>query len=205
MRASLPFAFFACVVALLAMLAALSTALAAIASDPPRGNAPAWDQLSAAQREQLIAPVRERWNTEPAERARMLEHAQRWKQMTPEQRQHARHGMKRWEHMSPEQRAQMRALFEQMRGMTPSSAMPQAAVGGDDAGAAPAWVQAHPAKPHHCRRQRELTADAGRLPSYVMPAVEAKPDRPAGWSHRRIAWPPACAPWRLTAGAAALA
>jgi hypothetical protein len=118
MRTSRLFQLPSCRVALLAIVVALSTA-PAFASDPPQAALPAWDQLSAAQREQLIAPVRERWNAEPAERARMLQHAQRWRQMTPEQRQHARHGLRRWEHLSPDQRTQMRALFEQSRGMTP--------------------------------------------------------------------------------------
>lgn len=103
-------------VALLALLAAFSTT-PVIASNPTPETLPAWARLSAAQREQLIAPVRERWNSEPAHRARMLHHAQRWQQMTPEQRRHAHHGMRRWEHMSPEQRAQMRALFERMRSL----------------------------------------------------------------------------------------
>jgi hypothetical protein len=133
-------------VALMALLAALSSAHA-FASDPPQATLPAWEQLSPAQRDQLIAPVRERWNAEPAQRASMLQHAQRWRQMTPDQRQHARHGLKRWEHLNPEQRAQMRALFERSRGlpqqqreelkkrwrhMTPEQRR--------------AWVQAHPPK-----------------------------------------------------------
>lgn len=104
--------------AMLALLAALSIA-PALASDPPAATLPAWDQLSTAQREQLIAPVRERWNAEPAQRARMLQHAQRWQQMTPGQRREARHGMQRWEHLNAEQRTQMRALFERMRGLDP--------------------------------------------------------------------------------------
>ena len=107
-----------CRIALLALLAALSTA-PAFAADLPAAALPAWEQLSAAQREQLIAPVRERWNGEPAQRARMLQHAQRWQQLTPEQRRHARHGMKRWEHLNPAQRTQMRALYERMRSLDP--------------------------------------------------------------------------------------
>ena len=118
MRTSRSFQFLPCRVAMLAILAALSTA-PAFAADPPPATLPAWDQLSAAQREQLMAPVRERWNAEPEERARMLKHAQRWRQMTPDQRRHARHGLRRWEHLSPDQRTQMRALFEQSRHMTP--------------------------------------------------------------------------------------
>lgn len=78
---------------------------------------PAWDQLTAAQRELLVAPLRERWNARPEARARMLSHAQRWQEMTPEQRQRARHGMHRWEKMDPEHRERMRVLFDQMRGM----------------------------------------------------------------------------------------
>src|SRR3546814_15294094 len=61
---------------------------------------PAWDQLTPTQREQLIAPTRERWNAEPAQRAELLERAQRWQQMSPEQRKHAHRGVKRWRHMS---------------------------------------------------------------------------------------------------------
>lgn len=80
---------------------------------------PAWEQLSAEQRELLVAPLRERWNANPAERARMYHHAERWHEMTPEQRRHARRGMRHWEHMSPERRAEMKALFQAMQSMTP--------------------------------------------------------------------------------------
>ena len=70
-------------VVLLALLAPAMTATTATASDPPL---PEWEQLSEAQRALLVAPIRERWNAEPAARARMLRHAQRWQQLTPEQR-----------------------------------------------------------------------------------------------------------------------
>lgn len=81
---------------------------------------PAWEQLSAAQREQLIAPIRERWNAEPDQRQHLLERARRWQQMTPEQRTRAHRGMKRWEHLSPEQRTQTRALYSRMRTLEPA-------------------------------------------------------------------------------------
>lgn len=119
---------------------------------PPAGasaaNLPKWEQLSQAQREQLIAPMRDRWNNAPEERERMLEHARRWQQMSPDERQDARRGMKRWEHLNPEERGQMRALYGKMRGlddnarralmekwrtMTPDQRR--------------AWVQANPAPP----------------------------------------------------------
>lgn len=78
---------------------------------------PEWDQLTPAQRDALIAPLRERWNRNPDERARMAERAQRWKAMPRDQRERAGHGMQRWEHMTPEQRSEARALFHAMRGM----------------------------------------------------------------------------------------
>ena len=78
---------------------------------------PDWDQLTPAQRDALVAPLRERWNSNPGERARMVERAQRWKAMPRNQRDRARHGMQRWEGMSPEQRTEARALFHAMRGL----------------------------------------------------------------------------------------
>ena len=100
---------------LLAMLAPL---LAMAQTAAPKANAlPEWDKLSPAQREELIAPLRERWNREAGERPRMMERAQRWQSMPAGQRDRARHGMHRWEGMPPEKRAQARALFHAMRGM----------------------------------------------------------------------------------------
>lgn len=78
---------------------------------------PAWEQLTPAQRERLVAPMRERWNANPDERARMLERAERWHALPPEQRTRAHRGMKRWEHMDPARRAEMRLLFERTRDM----------------------------------------------------------------------------------------
>ncbi len=98
------------------LLAALLPALAGLAQATPRAPLPAWDQLDAAQREQLIAPVRERWNgSDTGERARMLEHARRWQSMTPGQRQDARHGMHRWKHLPPAQQREARALYEKLK------------------------------------------------------------------------------------------
>ena len=78
---------------------------------------PEWDSLTPAQRDALIAPLRDRWNSNPDERARMLERAQRWKAMPPSLRDRARHGAQRWEDMSPAQRDQARALFHAMRSL----------------------------------------------------------------------------------------
>ena len=107
-------------------LPALAFLAAALFAADPVGAAtatttamPAWEQLTQAQRDLLVAPIRERWNGNPDERARMYQHAQRWQQMTPAQRGRARHGMRRWEHMDPRKREEMRALFEKMRTMTP--------------------------------------------------------------------------------------
>jgi predicted Fe-S protein YdhL (DUF1289 family) len=103
---------------LLATLAlAPAAALAQDASRPAATPLPAWDQLTPAQRELLIAPVRDRWNREPEKRERFMAYAERWKSMPPPQRERARHGMQRWEGMTPEQREQARALFHAVRGL----------------------------------------------------------------------------------------
>lgn len=107
---------------------------------------PAWEQLSAAEREMLIAPMRERWNGNPQGRARMMDHAQRWQTMTPEQRQRMHHGMKRWRHMSPEQREHARALFGEMRDMTPEQRQElRAKWKAMTPAEREAWIKAHPA------------------------------------------------------------
>jgi len=94
----------------------------AIAGEPaatPQATLPDWEHLTPAQRELLLAPLRERWNANPAERARMLRHAQHWQSMDPAQRRRAHRGMHRWEKMDPEHRREMRALFSKMRTLTP--------------------------------------------------------------------------------------
>jgi len=91
----------------------------AFATPPAPAPLPAWDQLSPAQRDLVIAPLRDRWNADPQVRARLFQHAQRWQQLTPEQRARMRHGMGKWEHMDPQQRETMRALFHKMRDLTP--------------------------------------------------------------------------------------
>lgn len=100
---------------LLATLALAPTT--ALAQDAKADAMPAWDQLTPAQRELLIAPVRDRWNREPEKRERFMEYAKRWKAMPQPQRERARHGMQRWEGMTPEQREQARALFHAVRGL----------------------------------------------------------------------------------------
>lgn len=95
----------------------LALALAPVAfAQQPQPPLPAWEQLTPQQREQLLAPVRDRWNSSsPGKRRHMLDHAERWQSMTPEQRERAHRGHKRWKDMSPERREQARALFEHMR------------------------------------------------------------------------------------------
>lgn len=109
-------------VALLGLLCAM-VAMPAVAqrrvetSPAATSTLPAWEQLTPAQREQLIAPMRQRWNANPAQRARMLNHAQRWQQLTPEQRQRANRGRDRLQHMTPAQRDEARAAFQRMRAL----------------------------------------------------------------------------------------
>ena len=101
------------------LLLASGSVLAGGQAAPATATLPAWDQLSPAQRELVLAPMRERWDANPDERAGMYEHAQRWHSMTSEQRHKARRGLRHWEHMEPAQRTEMRALFEKMKTMTP--------------------------------------------------------------------------------------
>lgn len=91
----------------------------ALAQSAPAHSLPEWDKLTPQQREALIAPVRERWNSDPDDRPRLLEHAQRWKSMTPEQRQQARKGMRRFEGMNPRQREEARVLYIRMKDLPP--------------------------------------------------------------------------------------
>lgn len=80
---------------------------------------PRWEQLTPAQREMIVAVMRDRWNDNPRERGRMLRHAERWKAMTPEQRRQAHQGMHRWADMKPEDRQRMRALYDESKRLSP--------------------------------------------------------------------------------------
>lgn len=106
----------ALILAMLLAVAGHAHQAAAQASDPQQ-TLPAWEQLSQAQRDEIVAPLRERWNSSPGERRRMLERARRWHAMPPGERTRAHRGMHRWESMDPARRAQMRVLFERTRSM----------------------------------------------------------------------------------------
>lgn len=102
----------------LLLLATLALAPTTVLAQEAKADAmPAWDQLTPAQRELLIAPVRDRWNREPEKRERFMAYAERWKAMPQPQRERARHGMQRWEGMTPEAREQARAVFHVVRGL----------------------------------------------------------------------------------------
>ena len=103
-----------------AALLALALAAALPAAAQPTQDAaalPAWDDLTAAQRDALVAPVRQRWNDRPEKRAHMLSHAERWQEMDPAQRERARRGAHRWQQMEPEKREAMRALYSRMKAL----------------------------------------------------------------------------------------
>ncbi|MCE7031061.1 DUF3106 domain-containing protein [Lysobacter sp. GX 14042] len=125
------------------LLLSLAWAAPAAAADP---QLPEWEKLEPAQRATLVAPMRERWDSDPGARAEMLERAERWRQLSPEQRRNAHRGMDRWKHMNPEQREEARAFYSHMRTLTPEAR-------GElkrewkqmDADQRRKWVQAHPA------------------------------------------------------------
>ena len=101
------------------LLGLLFLAGGAFAQSNATQSLPEWDKLTPQQREALIAPVRERWNSDVEQRPRMLEHAQRWNSMTPEQRKQAHKGMRRFEGMNPRQREEARVLYVHMVKLTP--------------------------------------------------------------------------------------
>ena len=101
------------------LLAAAIFAPAARAQQPAAPALPAWDQLTQAQRDELVAPLRDRWDANPGMRVQMQQHARRWASMSPQQRQMAGRGMQRWGRLDPDQRARMKDLFERTRGMAP--------------------------------------------------------------------------------------
>ena len=102
---------------LLLILVLLFAPVFAAAQDKPATTTPMpeWDQLNSAQRDELIAPLRDRWNSSPEDRTRLMERARRWKTMPSDTRQRAHHGMQRWDKMSPEQRQHAQSLFHAMR------------------------------------------------------------------------------------------
>ena len=59
----------------LCLLPLLLAVAAPAFSQPSQPSLPEWDQLTPAQRETLIAPMRDRWNASPEHRQRMYEHA----------------------------------------------------------------------------------------------------------------------------------
>lgn len=129
----------------------LALAMAAPASAQPQAAEPvlpAWDQLSEAQREAVIAPLRQRWNDHPEKRARMLEHAERWQRMDPAERERARRGAERWRQMDPDKREALRALYAHMRTLPETG---RDALRSEWKRMTPeqrrAWVKAHPAPP----------------------------------------------------------
>lgn len=131
-----------------ALLLALAFALPAAAQSTGSAPLPAWEQLTEAQRQALVAPMRQRWNDHPEKRARMLAHAERWQQMAPEQRERARRGAERWQQMDPDKREAMRALYAHLRTLPEAEREAMRAqwraMGPEERRA---WVKANPAPP----------------------------------------------------------
>lgn len=144
-------------------------ASAANAQEAPLGT---WEQLSAAERELLLQPLRERWDAADAEgRQKMMAHARRWRDMPPEARARARQGRNRYDRLAPGEREQLHALYERtrhlpeaerrhalvlfhvMRGMNPAQREAlRAQWAGMSASEREAWVrQQRPAHPPHPR------------------------------------------------------
>ena len=100
-------------VALLA-LALAAAAPVAFAAAPVAGTP--WEALSAADREALVQPLRDRWErASPEQQQRMLDRARFWASLSPEQKRLARAGVERYRNASPEQRQRMREAWQQRR------------------------------------------------------------------------------------------
>jgi len=77
---------------------------------------PDWEQLSAEQREQLITPLRDRWNSAtPEQRTRMHARAERWQQMGAEERARISGTIGRWQDLPPGHHHEVRAVFHHLR------------------------------------------------------------------------------------------
>lgn len=127
-------------------LALLALPLLLAVSPAMAQELPSWEQLTEAQRQQLIAPLRARWNDQPEQRAHMLERAERWQQLSPGQRERAHKGVSRWRHMNPEQRDEARALYAKMRTLDDDGRRAlKAKWRAMDAAQRKAWVAANPA------------------------------------------------------------
>src|SRR3546814_14540784 len=77
---------------ILAVVLAALMPCAAMAISPPPAEPedtatpmPAWEQLTQAPRDAVLAPLRARWTDNPEKRGRMHRHAPRWPDLTPAQ------------------------------------------------------------------------------------------------------------------------
>jgi len=141
------------VIRLLLPLCLLATMAAQAQPAVAEAALPTWEQLSAQQREQLTAAIRDRWDgSSPEERARMLARAERWQQMAPQMRERARHGINRLQDLTPEQRLELRALYHHLTTL-PESA--RDALRAQWQAMTPdqrrAWAESHPAPPRQSR------------------------------------------------------
>jgi len=92
--------------------------LALTSQAQPVSSLPDWEHLSAAQREHLTAPTRDRWNSASSEqRARMLARAERWQKMTPDERERISSTIGRWQNLPPGRHHELRALFHHLHGL----------------------------------------------------------------------------------------
>ena len=102
--------------------AAMALGAAAVAQAEGRtgdaGSGPAWNSLSASQREAL-APLAKDWDALDANRKqKWLEISGRYPSMSPAKRERLQQRMGDWARMTPEQRTQARANFQQSKGLS---------------------------------------------------------------------------------------
>jgi len=144
----------------------LAVAFTSQAQSPP--SLPEWEHLSSEQREQLTAPLRDRWdNASPEQRTRMLSRAERWQQMEPDARRRISSTIGRWQDLPPGQHHELRAVFHHLR--TLDDATERAAFLERWMAMTPeqrrAWAEEHPAPAHQGSPQRGPRQHRTRKPS----------------------------------------
>lgn len=93
----------------------LSLVLSALGPVHAEERNPAWNSLTAAQK-QVLAPLQRDWSSiEPARRQKWLEVAARYPQMPQDERERLQARMSEWARMTPAQRGAARQQFQEAR------------------------------------------------------------------------------------------
>ncbi len=97
----------------------LGLALLAPAGAVTPAGAPAWHELSAAQRH-VLAPLEAEWATlDSAGRQTWIGVAERYEDLTPDEQARLQRRMREWARLSPDERERARDQYRALRSMPP--------------------------------------------------------------------------------------